>query len=116
MQFALPPRKSSQPPLYARSSQTSALRRRQLKTVAVLGLVVISVIYFFSHIFSSGTSVTSTTVANGPKVVLVTVLDEQSLSDKYIQRIKQNREDYVKRHGMSVGPVLFLVDFMNHNN
>lgn len=102
MQFALPPRKSSHPPLYARSSQPSALRRRQLKTVAVLGLVVISALYFLSHIFSSGGSEGSTVVANGPKVVLVTVLDEQNLSDKYIQQIKQNREDYVKRHGMAI--------------
>ncbi|KMU88884.1 alpha-1,2-galactosyltransferase [Coccidioides immitis H538.4] len=98
MQFALPPRKSSNPPLYARPSPSSALRRRQLKSVAVLGFIIISVFFFISHIFSSGDSST-TTVASGPKVVLVTVLDEQSLSDKYIQRIKQNREDYVKRHG-----------------
>ncbi|EEP80276.1 predicted protein [Uncinocarpus reesii 1704] len=97
MQFALPPRKSSHPPLYSRPSQSSALRRRQLKTAAVLGFVVISILLFISHLFSSGSQ--STSVAGGPKVVLVTVLDEQSLSDGYIQRIKQNREDYAKRHG-----------------
>lgn len=32
-------------------------------------------------------------------VVIVTVLDRAMLSDTYIQRIKKNREDYVKRHG-----------------
>ncbi|WEW60825.1 putative alpha-1,6-mannosyltransferase mnn11 [Emydomyces testavorans] len=99
MQFALPPRKTSHPPLYTRPSQSSALRRRQLKTVGIFGLVVISVLFLLSRIFSSSGSSSSTIVASGPKVVLVTVLDEQNSSDKYIQRIKQNREDYVKRHG-----------------
>lgn len=33
------------------------------------------------------------------KVVIVTVLDEDTYGSEYTQRVKENREDYAKRHG-----------------
>ncbi|KAL1959543.1 hypothetical protein VTO42DRAFT_1988 [Malbranchea cinnamomea] len=101
MQFALPPRKSSHLSRYAGSSSTPALRRQQLKLYATLAGAVLFLILLLSRIFSSSSpkGLDDTFVPNGPKVVLVTVLDEQKFSDKYIQRIKQNREDYAARHG-----------------
>ncbi|EEQ33606.1 putative alpha-1,6-mannosyltransferase mnn11 [Microsporum canis] len=98
MQFALPPRKTSRPPIYSRSSPT-ALRRRQLKSCAVISCIVVSILFLVFHLFSSGTPSVDTPVADGPPVVIVTVLDTELFSDTYIQRIKQNREDYAKRHG-----------------
>ncbi|KAK2800249.1 hypothetical protein FQN50_008213 [Emmonsiellopsis sp. PD_5] len=100
MQFALPPRKPSHSPPYGRSSHhSSSARRRQLKAVAILGLVAITFFFLVSRIFSSG-SASGEVVANGQtNIVIVTVLDEEKFGDKYIQRIKQNREDYAQRHG-----------------
>ncbi|KAK2748865.1 hypothetical protein FQN55_004007 [Onygenales sp. PD_40] len=100
MQFALPPRKPSHSPPYGRSSHhSSSARRRQLKAVAVLGLVAVTFFFLVSRIFSSG-SASGEVVANGQaNIVIVTVLDEEKFGDKYIQRIKQNREDYAQRHG-----------------
>lgn len=103
MQFALPPRKTSRPPIYSRSSPT-VLRRRQLKSFAIIGCIVVSALFLIFHLFSSGSSSVDTPVANGPPVVIVTVLDTDFFSNTYIQRIKQNREDYAKRHGMSLSP------------
>ncbi|KAI1922097.1 putative alpha-1,6-mannosyltransferase mnn11 [Ophidiomyces ophidiicola] len=101
MQFALPPRKTSHPPLYARPSSSSALRYRQLKALAVIVFGILSVFFLISRVFSFDRSSSSVSVQSGPNVVLVTVLDEKKFSDKYIQRIKQNREDYAKRHAMA---------------
>ncbi|PGH36848.1 mannan polymerase II complex MNN11 subunit [[Emmonsia] crescens] len=101
MQFALPPRKPSHNVPYTRLSHSSAARRRKLKTAAVLAVVAFSFLFFVSRLFSSLSS--SLTASSGEAVptniVIVTVLDEEKFSDKYIQRIKQNREDYAKRHG-----------------
>ncbi|KAK2733365.1 hypothetical protein FQN57_002155 [Myotisia sp. PD_48] len=96
MQFALPPRKSSQPPIYSRPA-SSGIRRRQLKSCGIVTCIAISILYFIFHILSS--DATDTSAAHGPPVVVVTMLDEEQFSDPYIQKIKQNREDYVKRHG-----------------
>lgn len=95
MQFALPPRKLSHSPPFVQSS--SVLRRQQLKSIAILGCIVFSVLFLVSQIFSPNSSTDSVTTGD-PKAVIVTVLDE-GLSDKYIQQIKENREDYARRHG-----------------
>lgn len=36
------------------------------------------------------------------KVVIVTVLDDDTYGSEYTQRVKENREDYAKRHGRSI--------------
>ncbi|OJD23293.1 hypothetical protein ACJ73_05352 [Blastomyces percursus] len=101
MQFALPPRKLSHNVPYTRLSHTSA-RRRKVKVAAILAVVAFSFFFLLFRFFSSSSSFSSSgdVVPTGePNIVIVTVLDEEKLSDKYIQRIKQNREDYAKRHG-----------------
>lgn len=51
-----------------------------------------------------------TTVSDVPvspdksKVVIVTVLDDETYGSEYIHRVKENREDYAKRHGKSSTP------------
>jgi len=37
--------------------------------------------------------------AGTPEVVIVTVLDRARMSDAYIEKIKENRDDYAVRHG-----------------
>lgn len=64
---------------------------------AVIGLAVISLFFIFSYLRSS--SITSSVPAGTSGIVIVTVLDRAALSEKYIHRIKKNREDYVKQHG-----------------
>lgn len=99
MQFALPPRKGHQAHPYARSPRISLQRRKQLKAVAVLGFALLSILFLFSHFFSSSESKSTTIVSGGPEVVLVTVLDHDVLSESYIKKLKKNREYYASRHG-----------------
>ncbi|PGG98335.1 hypothetical protein AJ79_08902 [Helicocarpus griseus UAMH5409] len=105
MQFALPPRKPSHNPPFARPSHSSITRRRQLKAAAVLAIVIFTFFFLVSRLFSSSSSAISGPAAGeivpsgATNVVIITVLDDEKYSDKYIQRIKQNREDYAQRHG-----------------
>lgn len=56
------------------------------------------------------TSVSDVTVSpDKSKVVIVTVLDDDTYGSEYTQRVKENREDYAKRHGKSsFSPRLYL--------
>ncbi|KAI5295740.1 hypothetical protein KEM52_000397 [Ascosphaera acerosa] len=110
MQFAVPPRKNSvpsasspfQPSFKPSARYSSAARRRQLRSYAFIGAGILFFLYLVSKLFGGGSDgiiAAGSGSSGGPSVVIVTVLDEQALSDKYIQRIKQNREDYAKRHG-----------------
>ena len=102
MHFALPPRKSSFPPPYARASAKNALERRR-KQIQYLGYLVsgLLTLYLLFSFFSSG-DVTSQhgPIAEDSTVLLVTVLDESSMSNEYMSMIKKNRDDYASRHGM----------------
>jgi mannan polymerase II complex MNN11 subunit len=106
MQFALPPRKSSHNPPYARSPRITLLRRRQLKTVGLIAFAVLTVFYLLSYLFSSSSSgrPTSSTKkvsipAGTPKAVLVTVFDRENLTKEYLEKIQRNREVYAAQHG-----------------
>ncbi|KAL2005719.1 hypothetical protein VTN00DRAFT_10212 [Thermoascus crustaceus] len=101
MHFALPPRKSSYSFPYARSPRQgpSLQRRKQIKTVAVLGFVALSFFFLLSHLFSSSGSNEVSVPAGTPKVVIVTVLDRDYMTESYIRKIKKNREDYAARYG-----------------
>ncbi|KAI5309036.1 hypothetical protein KEM55_004236 [Ascosphaera atra] len=107
MQFAVPPRKNSHPstsspftPSFKPSSRfSSAARRRQLRQYAFIALGALFALWLLSKMFWGGSGGGLLSSGAAPGVVIVTVLDEQALSDRYIQRIKQNREDYAKRHG-----------------
>jgi len=98
MQFALPPRKSPHPLPIARSTRLPYHRRKKLKTVALLAIAIISIIYLLSH-FTSSSSSSAVAPAGTTGVVIVTVLDRKSLSESFINKIVTNREDYAKRHG-----------------
>lgn len=97
MHQALPPRKSSQPPIYARASAYSTLRRKRLKAVVLVALGTIAVYYLLTKlVWSSGEGIHPGT----PEVVIVTVLDPD-IRDEYAAKIKENREEYAFRHGTS---------------
>jgi mannan polymerase II complex MNN11 subunit len=98
MQFALPPRRSPHALPGAHSTRLPLYRRKQLKTIAVFAFAILTLLYLLSYLFSSSsTSITSPAGTAG--VVIVTLLDRQSLSESYINKIVANREDYAKRHG-----------------
>ncbi|KAI9804796.1 MAG: hypothetical protein M1825_001164 [Sarcosagium campestre] len=95
MHFAFPPRKTSHPPPYAnRSSRNPLLRRSQLQLAAFVAGVILIIIYIFAR--SSG----SARIPSGtPPVVIVTPFDDHAHSKEHINRVKDNRLDYAKRHG-----------------
>ncbi|KAL9608240.1 MAG: hypothetical protein Q9167_006909 [Letrouitia subvulpina] len=96
MHFALPPRKTSNPPPYARTSRTSSLRRRQLQFGAIIGCALLVLIFLISHLFGGGAA----RVPSGtPEVVIMTLMDEENMTKEYINKIKENRKDYAARHG-----------------
>lgn len=104
MQFAYPSRKSSHPPIFRpRQSRISipTLRRGRLKTIAVVATIIIGSFWIVSKLFSSGARGESVVrrPSGDPPVVLVTVLDERKHGMAHSQNIRENREQYAKRHG-----------------
>ena len=101
MHFALPPRKTSFPPPYARVSAKNSSERRR-RQVQYLGYLVFGVLtlYLIVSFFTSGNTPTQHgPIAEDASVLLVTVLDEDSMTEEYISIIKTNRDDYARRHG-----------------
>ncbi|KAE8392064.1 galactosyl transferase GMA12/MNN10 family-domain-containing protein [Aspergillus alliaceus] len=98
MQFALPPRKNLNAPLYGHSSRLSLQRRKQLKAVAILGFALLVIYFLLSQLFHSSTG-TPAAPAGTSSLVIVSVLDRVRWSSDYIQKITKNREDYAMRHG-----------------
>jgi hypothetical protein len=97
MHLALPPRKSSHPQLYTpRSSRLLSLRRSRLKYV-ILCILIGAIIFLFSGLVISP-DLGRIAVGAAP-VVIVTVLDSETFSKPYIENIKENRNEYAKRHG-----------------
>ena len=97
MHFALPPRKTSHPPPYARSARSSTARRKQLQIGALLVCAALIVFYLVIKSFSSP----SNRVPPGtPEVVIVTVLDSDMTKD-YTEKIEENRGYYATKHGIS---------------
>ncbi|MCJ1480497.1 hypothetical protein MMC06_000652 [Schaereria dolodes] len=98
MHFALPPRKTSHPPPYARSARSSTARRKQLQIGALLVCAALIVFYLVIKSFSSP----SNRVPPGtPEVVIVTVLDSDMTKD-YTEKIEENRGYYATKHGYKV--------------
>ncbi|KAL8993630.1 MAG: hypothetical protein Q9169_006205 [Polycauliona sp. 2 TL-2023] len=99
MHFAYPPRKSSHPPAYAARGQSRSLtytQRRQLKTGGVILCSLIILLLILMRLFgSSGENIPAGT----PEVVIVTMIDEEGMSEGYIEKVKENRRDYAERHG-----------------
>lgn len=97
MHFAMPPRKTSQPPPYARASRSSPIRRKQLQLAALVGCTLLLLVYLATRLFGSpGEKAPPGT----PEVVVVTLLDEATMSDEYRARIMENRKYYADKHGM----------------
>ena len=62
----------------------------------VLGLCALATLLFtISRIFGSSDGIPAGT----PPVVIVTVLDADHYSGVYLDTIKQNRNEYAKKHG-----------------
>lgn len=97
MHFAMPPRKTSQPPPYARASRSSPIRRKQLQFGALIGCTLLLLIYLATHLFGSSKGKTP---PGTPEVVVVTLLDEATMSDEYRARIMENRKYYADKNGM----------------
>ncbi len=97
MHFALPPRKTSHPPPYARASRSSPIRRQQLQVFGVIACTILTLIYFATRLFSSSAEKVP---ADTPEVVIVTLLDDATMSDEYRERIMENRRYYASKQGM----------------
>lgn len=52
-------------------------------------------LFLLSHIFGGSDGISSGT----PPVVIVTVVDPGSYSKEYINNIKENRNEYARKHG-----------------
>jgi mannan polymerase II complex MNN11 subunit len=99
MHFAFPPRKTSQPPPYARASRKPpGYRQQQLRLLGYFVCGLLTIYLFFQFAPFSSTLVESIPPGT-PPVVIVTVFDEQYMSEDYIRKIKANREDYASRQG-----------------
>jgi hypothetical protein len=99
MHFALPPRKTSQAPYAAAPRHTSHLRQQQVRFAGyvVCGLLTL---YLFLHYVPLSSPLAASVSSGTPPVVIVTVFDEQQMSEEYISNIKANREDYALRQGL----------------
>lgn len=112
MHFAMPPRKTSRPPPYAaRNNQTTSFVPPALRNLlrnkprfvvgAVLGFLTL---LWLLGIIGGGSpaplaNIPKVAIGSGAPVVIVTVLDP-SANPAWVQRVKANREDYAKKHGM----------------
>jgi len=96
MHFAFPPRKTSQPPPYARPSRTSSIRRKQAQAGGLIACGVLVIIYLTTSLFTRSTNHIP---LGTPEVVIVTVLDEATMSQGYRDRIVENRRYYAEKQG-----------------
>jgi mannan polymerase II complex MNN11 subunit len=71
------------------------LRRSRVQTVVLFACAVGVVLFILSHIFGGSDGIPSGT----PPVVIVTVVDPKSYSKEYINNIKDNRNEYARKHG-----------------
>jgi mannan polymerase II complex MNN11 subunit len=103
MHFAYPPRKNSNPPPFRpKSTRFPALRRSRKRTLALLGLGFVCLLYLLTRRSNKwSASPAKTHIPSGsPPVVIVTVLSGDYGLD-YMDTIKENRISYAKLHGGS---------------
>lgn len=100
MHFAYPSRKSSNPPPFRpRSSRLAALRRGRMRTLALVCLGFLFLVYVFSGRSRSTPTAKAKHVPSGsPPVVLVTVFNSEH-GLEYKNTIKENRINYANLHG-----------------
>ncbi|KIV80971.1 hypothetical protein, variant [Exophiala sideris] len=105
MHFALPS-KASHPP-YARASTSASANFRRQKQLRIVGYVVLGLLTLYLalksilYLTASGDVVEDGvgTIEGRQDIVLVTVFDNNTMSEDYIRLVKANREDYAARHG-----------------
>ncbi|MCJ1421031.1 hypothetical protein MMC32_007393 [Xylographa parallela] len=95
MHQALPPRKFSHAPHYARSTMSSSFRRKRLK---IIGLVALGILVLYLGLTSLLSPKAVSIPSGSPEVVIVTVM-EPDLGSDYVAQIKENRDEYAARHG-----------------
>lgn len=102
MHFALPPRKTSFPPPYARVSAKNSQqqRRRQIQYIGYLVFGILTLYLLYSVLSAGDVPTQHGPISRDSTVAIVTVLDESSMSNEYTSMIKKNRDDYADRHGM----------------
>lgn len=106
MHFALPPRKTSQPPPYARGNTSGSATYRRRKQLQVLSYAVLGLLTFYLvlklvlYASSAGDNEDGpSTIEGSQDIVLVTVFDNETMSEDYMRIVKVNRDDYAARHG-----------------
>lgn len=115
MHFAMPPRKTSRPPPYAARNQSSIaippalknlLRRDKLRVIVIGILGFLGILWLLGRRGGSShgpgwtaVDLPKVSIGSGPPVVIVTVIDPKA-DPAWTQKIKNNREEYAKRHGM----------------
>ena len=104
MHFAMPPRKTSHPPPYARASRSSPIRRKQLQFIALVAFALLFLIYLGTRLFGSSAE---RAPPGTPEVVVVTLLDEATMSDEYRARIMENRKYYAEKNGIVIHSFAF---------
>ncbi|KAI1431805.1 galactosyl transferase GMA12/MNN10 family-domain-containing protein [Xylaria sp. CBS 124048] len=96
MHYAYPPRKDSHAtPFRPRRSHLPLVRRSHLRTIILLGLGIIGLIW----LFSGPRHGRPRPITGKPPVVLVTVFDDKYENTAYSQLIKDNRFRYAEKHG-----------------
>jgi mannan polymerase II complex MNN11 subunit len=100
MHFAYPPRKNSNPPPFGRRSGNipPILRRLRKRTILFCFLGVVGLLYLLLG-SKSGSPYREHVPSGNPPVVVVTVSDYSEYSTSYLESIRNNREQYAKRHG-----------------
>ncbi|GAM84580.1 hypothetical protein ANO11243_025760 [Dothideomycetidae sp. 11243] len=104
MHFALPPRKSSNPPPYANRSGPRAFSLRRLgrlQSLIVAAVGTVGFLWLVIHLFSGGgggRNGKNYVPPGTPKAVVVTVFEETDLAS-WKESIMENRRDYASRHG-----------------
>ncbi|KIX02117.1 uncharacterized protein Z518_08056 [Rhinocladiella mackenziei CBS 650.93] len=105
MHFALPPRKTSHPPPYARYAPTASTPQRRRKQLQLLGFVVLGLLALslgLKFILSGSAEDPDdgpSAIEGRQDIVLVTVFDHESMSEDYMRMVRANRDHYATRHG-----------------
>lgn len=99
MHFAFPPRKPSahSTMFTVRASKAPLFRRSRIQFLVLCALGVSTLLFIIAKILGFGGGAPPGT----PPVVIITVIDPGSQSKQYIADIKENREQYAKKHGNS---------------
>ena len=76
-----------------------------MQVLGIIACAVLTLIYFATRLFSrAGEKIPTGT----PEVIIVTLLDDATMSDEYRDRIMENRRYYANKHGKRFGIENFL--------